>query len=180
MMKLGEIIEPYAAAKGFKSKTDLAMASGVSVSTIYSLWQRPCKVSWIENAAKLAEALDMPLGLIYEERTQGRRKHSQVDPVKHSQKIKQGQSLCWSCQHAVPDLNGHGCEWSRKFMAVKGWEATETLLTTSYKKAIKSYHVFQCPKYEPDPVPEQIGVGAMRIETALVEEQCEHCPMGRL
>ena len=154
-MKLGEIIAPYAKAKGFRSKAELARASGVSVSTIYSIWNRPCKVSWIENAAKLAEALDMPLELIYEERTKGRRKHSQVDPVKHSQKIKQGRSLCWSCQHAVPDLNGHGCEWSKRFDPVPGWDAEETVLTTSYKQGTKSYHVYGCPKYLPDePKPE--------------------------
>lgn len=153
-MKLGDIIAPYANAKGFRTKAELARASGVSVSTIYSIWNRPCKVSWIENAAKLAEALDMPLELIYEERTKGRRKHIQVDPVKHSQKIKQGRPLCWDCQNAVPDLNGHGCEWSRKFEPVPGLDAEETVLTTSYKQGTKSYHVHGCPKYvkdEPEP-----------------------------
>lgn len=153
-MKLGDIIAPYANAKGFRSKAELARASGVSVSTIYSIWNRPCKVSWIENAAKLAEALDMPLELIYEERTQGRRKHSQVDPVKHSQKIKQGRSLCWSCRNAVPD-GKYGCPWSMDKTPVEGWVADKHV-----QKGYEAwgnpglhitYKVLACPMFVPDP-----------------------------
>lgn len=142
-MILGDIMAPYANAKGYRTKAQLAKAAGISAATVYSLWNRTEKVTWIQNAVKLAAALDMPLDLIYEEQTGGRRKHGQVDPEKHSAKIKQGATLCWDCDNAAPDLNGHGCEWSRKFEPVPGWEADED-------PNLKSYHVNYCPKFRRD------------------------------
>ena len=35
------------------------------------------------------------------------------------------ETLCWSCQRAVPDPT-IACSWSRRFKPVPGWDAEET------------------------------------------------------
>ena len=63
--------------------------------------------------------------------------------MKHNTKT----TLCWSCQNAVPDDEGHGCNWSNRLQPVKGWEAKKT-----YNKEYHySYQVISCPEYIPDP-----------------------------
>lgn len=70
-------------------------------------------------------------------------------------KRKQDGTLCWKCKNAVPDKNGHGCNWSRKRQPVEGWVAKETKLKM-YKNEqgeevyTKSYHVILCPEFEED------------------------------
>lgn len=55
-----------------------------------------------------------------------------------------GQTLCWTCKNAVPDMIGHGCEWSRSGKPVEGWTAEEDMILDK----IESYKVIECPKYE--------------------------------
>lgn len=60
---------------------------------------------------------------------------------------------CWTCQNAVPNPNtGKGCNWSRGFMPVEGWEAVATTIR-AYKKEVApvpSFHIVSCPEYIPD------------------------------
>lgn len=60
--------------------------------------------------------------------------------------IEQKQTLCWTCQNAVPDSTGElGCSWSRRLKPVEGWTAVETTNTTT-----TTYRVIDCPEYIPD------------------------------
>lgn len=53
---------------------------------------------------------------------------------------REHQTLCWSCQNAVP-ADGKGCSWSRCFKPVEGWTA---------KPNGRSYYVKKCPLYIKD------------------------------
>ena len=65
-------------------------------------------------------------------------------------------SLCWSCRNAVPSLQkGTGCNWSREFKPVEGWEAQRRdlcgYMECQWKDgAIESYRVVRCPEYRQD------------------------------
>lgn len=50
---------------------------------------------------------------------------------------------CWSCVHAVPDHNGHGCSWSRGLEPVKGWVAEPEV-----KGGSSTYRIIDCPQYK--------------------------------
>ena len=61
-------------------------------------------------------------------------------------------TLCWDCQNALL-----GCEWSREFKPVKGWNAIPTKIAMSYSadgtketRTIDSYLVYECPKFIKD------------------------------
>lgn len=61
-------------------------------------------------------------------------------------------SLCFFCQNAVPGKHS-GCEWSRSWQPVPGWEATPTILSIGTAGSIRedqSYCVKRCPKFNPD------------------------------
>lgn len=51
-------------------------------------------------------------------------------------------SLCWDCANALC-----GCDWSRDFKPVEGWEAKFSPAT---KNKVESYHVISCPQFEKD------------------------------
>ena len=55
------------------------------------------------------------------------------------------ETLCWSCQRAVPDPT-IACSWSRRFKPVPGWDAEETQLISNGQR-IKSYCVYDCPMF---------------------------------
>ena len=55
-------------------------------------------------------------------------------------------SLCWSCKNSVPDLAGHGCNWSRKFKPVDGWTAEYVEKNCSDG----TYNVIACPEFIKD------------------------------
>lgn len=58
------------------------------------------------------------------------------------------QQLCWSCQNAVPSLDGRrGCEWSMDLRPVPGWTA-EMVTKTSFGS---TWRITACPKYMPEP-----------------------------
>ena len=66
----------------------------------------------------------------------------------HSDKA---QSLCWSCQNAVPSADGRrGCEWSIFKRPVEGWTAQESWQTGIHGGRLRSYKVISCPKYKED------------------------------
>lgn len=52
------------------------------------------------------------------------------------------QSLCWSCQNAVPSATT-GCCWSRDFKPVEGWEATP-----NPNPEMESFRVKKCPWFK--------------------------------
>lgn len=52
------------------------------------------------------------------------------------------QSLCWSCQNAVPTATT-GCCWSRHFKPVEGWEATP-----NPNPEMESFRVKKCPCFK--------------------------------
>ena len=56
-------------------------------------------------------------------------------------------TLCWRCKNAVPSQNC-GCSWSKEFKPVEGWTAERKNLNISHGKAIESYAVIKCPKFE--------------------------------
>ena len=60
-------------------------------------------------------------------------------------------TLCWTCQNAVPIPEGKGCNWSRNLKPVEGWEAKKTIKRPSEGR-MESYCVRSCPEYIPDPV----------------------------
>lgn len=53
-------------------------------------------------------------------------------------------TLCEVCENAVPSKT-RGCEWSRNFEPVPGWEATQTV-----NNGIPSFKVIACPKHIPE------------------------------
>ena len=53
-------------------------------------------------------------------------------------------TLCWDCANAVPNTEC-GCDWSRKYKPVKGWDAVED---KSFEGA--GYTVINCPEFVRD------------------------------
>lgn len=51
---------------------------------------------------------------------------------------------CWDCRKSCG-----GCDWSREFKPIKGWEATETLIKYD-NTYTKSYKIKKCPEFERD------------------------------
>ena len=71
-----------------------------------------------------------------------------LDQQAHADK---SQSICWSCQNAVPSADGsRGCEWSIKKQPVEGWTAQESWQTAIHGEKLRSYKVLSCPKYKED------------------------------
>lgn len=53
-------------------------------------------------------------------------------------------TLCWDCLNAVPSTE-HGCEWSKGYKPVEGWEA---VADKSFEGS--GYTVISCPKFRRD------------------------------
>lgn len=55
-------------------------------------------------------------------------------------------TLCWDCKNAT----NNGCEWSRSFKPVEGWNAVPSaiLVGGANDKYMDSYLVLECPKFE--------------------------------
>ena len=49
---------------------------------------------------------------------------------------------CWTCQNSCG-----GCNWSREFKPVDGWEAEKTILISNGEYA-DSYRIISCPEYK--------------------------------
>lgn len=58
-------------------------------------------------------------------------------------------NICFDCKNAVPDSDGHGCPWSRKFKPVKGWTARKTKVAVG-PQYTETYEITACPLFEPD------------------------------
>lgn len=59
--------------------------------------------------------------------------------------------LCWNCRKASGGPNG--CNWSKRFKPVEGWEAIPTVVKNSLgdgKKDMASYQIISCPEYDPE------------------------------
>ncbi len=59
-------------------------------------------------------------------------------------------NICFDCKNAVPDNNGHGCAWSRKFEPVEGWTAKPVILRSGGCAPTETYHITACPEFDPD------------------------------
>lgn len=63
-------------------------------------------------------------------------------------------TLCWSCQHAVPNYEGtRGCAWSQDGEPVAGWtaEPSDIKYSDGYGTGFtRSYRVIDCPQFLPD------------------------------
>lgn len=63
-------------------------------------------------------------------------------------------SLCWKCQHAVPNREGtRGCSWSRESKPVEGWDAEPTTMKGGRDYGaliVHSFHVKACPQFLAD------------------------------
>lgn len=55
-------------------------------------------------------------------------------------------TLCWDCKNST----NNGCEWSRSFKPVEGWNAVPSaiLVGGANDKYTDSYLVLECPKFE--------------------------------
>ena len=55
-------------------------------------------------------------------------------------------TLCWDCKNST----NNGCEWSRSFKPVEGWNAVPSaiLVGGANDKYTGSYLVLECPKFE--------------------------------
>ena len=71
--------------------------------------------------------------------------------------FKKKETICINCINSVPNPEkGTGCNWSRWFMPVDGWEAEETLIVNrplcdeEEECTIPSYRVISCPSFDSD------------------------------
>ena len=56
-------------------------------------------------------------------------------------------TLCWDCAHAAQGKNSE-CPWAREFRPVKGWTATEYIISCGPHSAdVVSYGVSSCPRF---------------------------------
>ena len=66
-------------------------------------------------------------------------------------KTNHGDTLCWNCINAVPNTQkGHGCDWSRRLIPVRGWTAESTTLRNYAAKEprdVPNYRVIACPDF---------------------------------
>ena len=83
-------------------------------------------------------------------------------------------NICFDCTNAVPDDNGHGCPWSRKFEPVPGWTAEPTVLNPGGRyDRTETYRITACPLFERDQVrerPASYPVKVRCVETGVVYE----------
>ena len=59
-----------------------------------------------------------------------------------SGECREKSTLCWKCANACG-----GCDWSREFKPVDGWEATPTKVYQNVNQYIDSYIVNKCPEF---------------------------------
>lgn len=111
---------------------------------------KPWSVEEIDKLREMAEA-----GFTYEEAAQAlgrgkgsvRYKATQLKLFLMYSRHERG-ALCWKCANAVPNpATGVGCEWSRKFQPVPGWEAEYRPIKLSDAKISESYFVKSCPLF---------------------------------
>lgn len=62
-------------------------------------------------------------------------------------------TLCWCCKNAVPKKDEYdnyitGCSWSIKAIPVNGWQYSKKTITYYDDKAVYTYLVTSCPKFE--------------------------------
>lgn len=78
-------------------------------------------------------------------------------------------NICFDCKNAVPDNNGHGCPWSRKFEPVPGWNAKPvTVGAGAY--TVDTYQIRDCPLFDPeDDIRICVAVNAHPVRVRCVE-----------
>lgn len=83
--------------------------------------------------------------------------------VPNNKKYGMKQTLCWDCRK-----DGRECPWMRDFEPVPGWEAEETLIMATYLPT-KSFHVKQCPLFEPNEKEEKDESGTVSLSVSRSE-----------
>lgn len=58
------------------------------------------------------------------------------------------ETICWLCNHSIPDTNDRGCPWSILGEPVEGWDATPTYIYQNGESLARSYCVHKCPRFE--------------------------------
>ena len=79
-------------------------------------------------------------------------------------------NICFDCKNAVPDKEGPGCEWSRKFEPVPGWTATPKRLNPGRHGTItETYEITACPMYDTDGETETERTPNRKIKVRCIE-----------
>lgn len=60
-------------------------------------------------------------------------------------------NICMDCEKACGGAGDRGCEWSRSFAAVPGWDAELVYLKQSPGNFVLTYHIRSCPKFVETP-----------------------------
>lgn len=63
-------------------------------------------------------------------------------------------TLCFWCQHSVPDQRGHGCSWSKELQPVAGWIATPVRRMLG-GKSFDTYCIHECPQFREEVISEE-------------------------
>lgn len=93
---------------------------------------------------------------------------------------KMSDTLCWNCQNAVPNKDGRGCTWSKRFEPVAGWTATSRNISSLAhgNRPYLSYRVTDCPEFVADPsYKEVMEMTKEELEKKLekTEQQLQDC-----
>lgn len=121
---------------GIKSLEELSFRSGVQIGTINGAMAYDRKLQY-ETARKLADVLGCaPVDLVA---------HHMKRNIKNKPRTEMSEQPCWTCRHAVPDNEGHGCNWSERFQPVEGWIAKPVVRASS-----ATYKISYCPQYTED------------------------------
>lgn len=71
---------------------------------------------------------------------------------KACKKAKKEDTLCWTCENAVPKMEKGklvcGCSWSMHLKPVDGWTAEKSVKNENHGNRLETWCVKKCPKYE--------------------------------
>lgn len=154
--KAGEFIEARMKELGIKTVKELADIAGMSNSGLHQIIHYDMAIQQ-RSIERLADALQCDRMQILD--LLPIRERLRPVPRKDVPKeVGRASSLCWDCRNAVPDSKrGCGCNWSRSFEPVPGWEAAERVsvrIEGGCERAVRSALVIKCPQFKPDREPE--------------------------
>lgn len=138
VMTMKRILWPYMLNKGIKTYYELADLCGFKHWYIYKICERAGKIHRKDVAEKLADVLEIPLDVIYEQPLKER-----AILQKEPEDFEVSDQLCWWCVNSVPE-HGRGCSWSKWLVPVEGWTAERSLKTTL---PYETWRVIRCPEF---------------------------------
>ena len=95
------------------------------------------------NKKTCSDACSKELQAIRVKNRRKRIREAAIKAGKIKERVSYKDSLCWFCKNSVID----GCSWSREFVPVNGWDATETSKKSYSSSMSKSYNVTSCPEF---------------------------------